>query len=430
MSDTPLSAIAEINPPVRIPKGVIGNTTVSFIPMSDVSESGQWTVRQTRPLRAVRAGFTVFEDGDVLVAKITPCMENGKGTHATGLESGIGFGSTEFHVLRAKSGSLPRFIFHLAHWRKFRIAAESQMVGSAGQRRVPRQFLEAFPVANFNEAEQAQIVDVLDTLDTTIQETEAIIAKLKAVKQGLLHDLLTRGIDGNGELRPPQSEAPHLYKDSSQGWIPKEWAVASVGSLLSEPPRNGLYKPPHLIGRGTLLVGQTAFTGDGSLNFELARRAQIGKVEISAFALRAGDLLVSRVFATLDGVGQPVIVPELLENAVYESNMMRLRAIAGVMTSTILFNLLKKSSVRAAVRSCAFLSNQASINRQGICSIEVPLPLWAEQLAIDARVKTVVDQLNYEAAVLSKSRALRAGLMDDLLTGRVRVTPLLEGNAP
>ena len=295
---------------------------------------------------------------------------------------------------------------------------------------VDREILEAIRVFCPMSAEQKCLAEILDHLDTTIHETEAIIAKLKAVKQGLLHDLLTRGIDGNGELRPPQSEAPHLYKDSSQGWIPKEWAVASVGSLLSEPPRNGLYKPPHLIGRGTLLVGQTAFTGDGSLNFELARRAQIGKVEISAFALRAGDLLVSRVFATLDGVGQPVIVPELLENAVYESNMMRLRAIAGVMTSTILFNLLKKSSVRAAVRSCAFLSNQASINRQGICSIEVPLPLWAEQLAIDARVKTVVDQLNYEAAVLSKSRALRAGLMDDLLTGRVRVTPLLEGNAP
>ena len=71
------------------------------------------------------------------------------------------------------------------------------------------------------------IAAVLDTLDTAIHETEAIIAKLKAVKQGLLHDLLTRGIDANGELRPPQAEAPHLYKESPLGWIPKEWDARS-----------------------------------------------------------------------------------------------------------------------------------------------------------------------------------------------------------
>jgi len=69
-------------------------------------------------------------------------------------------------------------------------------------------------------AEQAKIAQILDTLDTTIRQTEAIIAKLKQVKQGLLHDLLTRGIDANGELRPPQSEAPHLYRASPLGLIP------------------------------------------------------------------------------------------------------------------------------------------------------------------------------------------------------------------
>lgn len=277
--------------------------------------------------------------------------------------------------------------------------------------------------------EKRLITKILDTLDSAIHETEAVIAKLKAVKQGLLHDLLTRGIDATGELRPPQTEAPHLYKSSPLGWIPKEWDVASLACLLSEPPRNGLYKPPHLIGRGTLLVGQTAFTEDGSVDFDMARRAQVGHIDLSAFGLRAGDLLMSRVFATLDGVAQPVIVPELPEDAVYESNMMRLRTKAGVVTSSVLFNLLKLPSIRAAVRSRAFLSNQASINRQGICSIELPLPPWEEQLAADARIKTLVDQLKHEAEALSKYRAQKAGLMDDLLTGRVRVTSLLEAAA-
>ena len=78
----------------------------------------------------------------------------------------------------------------------------------------------------------AKIAEILDTLDTTIRQTEAIIEKLKQVKQGLLHDLLTRGIDANGELRPPQSQAPHLYKDSPLGWIPREWEHAQPGRDL------------------------------------------------------------------------------------------------------------------------------------------------------------------------------------------------------
>ena len=275
-------------------------------------------------------------------------------------------------------------------------------------------------------SERQKIAQILDTLDTAIKETEAIIAKLKAVKQGLLHDLLTRGIDDNGELRPLQAEAPQLYSLSQLGPVPKEWSVAALGSLIAEPPRNGLYKPPDRIGHGTLLVGQTAFTDDGSVDFELARRAQTSLTELAAFGLQAGDLLVSRVFATLGGVGQPVAVPELPEPAVYESNMMRLRVRPGVVTSSILLSLLKLTSTRAAVRSRAFLSNQASINRSGICSVQLPLPPWKEQLAISARVMSMTDRLKRESETLAKLRQEKQGLMDDLLTGRVRVTPLLE----
>ena len=157
----------------------------------------------------------------------------------------------------------------------------------------------------------------------------------------------------------------------------------------------------------------------------MARRAQVGSADIAGFRLQAGDLLVSRVFATLEGVGQPVIVPDPPEPAVYESNMMRMRAKAGVMTSTMLFNLLRLPASRAAIRSRAFLSNQASINRQGICSIELALPPWDEQLAIDERVKAMTDRLEHEVEAHSKYRAERTGLVDDLLSGRVRVTPLM-----
>ncbi len=238
--------------------------------MSDVSESGQWMFKQSRPLRSVTAGFTAFEEGDVLVAKITPCLENGKGAHAVGLENGIGFGSTEFHVLRTRPGNEPRFVFHLTQWRKFRRAAEGQMVGSAGQQRVPRAFFDEFLVEDFGKGQQVRIADILATLDTAIHETDAIIAKLKVIKQGLLHDLLTRGIDANGEMRPPQAEALHLYKGSPLGWIPKEWEIEPVARICSDVV-DCPHSTPHFQDEG-VLVARTMHIKDGLFLDGLASR--------------------------------------------------------------------------------------------------------------------------------------------------------------
>ena len=99
----PISELAYINPG-RVPIAGGPETSVSFIPMADVSESGEWTNHKVRRLREVSSGYTAFAEGDVLFAKITPCMENGKGAHALGLINGVGFGTTEFHVVRAREG--------------------------------------------------------------------------------------------------------------------------------------------------------------------------------------------------------------------------------------------------------------------------------------------------------------------------------------
>lgn len=264
--------------------------------------------------------------------------------------------------------------------------------------------------------EQAQIAEVLDTLDTTIRQTEAIIAKLKQVKQGLLHDLLTRGIDANGELRPPQSGTR------------RTWKVNPLGPLMDGMPRNGIYKPASDIGAGTLLIGQTAFTPSGSVDASLARRARLTKAEQEMFSLRREDLLVSRVFATREGVGQPVLVPDFGEPAVFESNMMRIRCRTYLIRAPYLFHWLKHRTSRAWLMSRAFASNQASINRETLCGVPVHLPPVHEQDQIlsiiseeDARLEREVDEMN-------KLKQLKSGLMDDLLTGRVRVTPLLSNS--
>lgn len=120
---------------------------VSFVPMDNVSENGQLILEETREIVEVYRGYTYFKENDVLFAKITPCMENGKGCMAKGLVNDLGFGSTEFHVLRPKDDILTKeYIYCLTKSKKFREKAESKMTGSAGQKRVPKRFLEDYMV--------------------------------------------------------------------------------------------------------------------------------------------------------------------------------------------------------------------------------------------------------------------------------------------
>ena len=143
---------------------------VSFVPMSAVDEYLQMiTSSQERKLGEVRKGYTYFRNGDVLFAKITPCMENGKVAIARDLKNGIGFGTTEFHVIRASKEVLPEWIYYIVGQPSFREIAKTRMTGSAGQKRVPVQFLEKFKIPLPPVAEQKKIVARLDLLSEKIK---------------------------------------------------------------------------------------------------------------------------------------------------------------------------------------------------------------------------------------------------------------------
>ncbi|OHS87015.1 hypothetical protein HMPREF3237_04480 [Streptococcus sp. HMSC34B10] len=120
------------------------NGDVSFLPMSNVSENGKIDLSIIRNIDDVRKGFTFFKDNDVIVAKITPCFENGKGAPVFGLLNGVGFGSTEFHVLRPKNTVNTVWLYHVTMLSKFRLEGERKMTGSGGQRRITKDFINNF----------------------------------------------------------------------------------------------------------------------------------------------------------------------------------------------------------------------------------------------------------------------------------------------
>lgn len=139
----PLHTLAKINPPRT--RQIGASDEVSFVPMDAVSSvSGAIEGAETRPFSEVSSGYTPFEEGDVIWAKITPCMQNGKSAMATGLANGVGFGSTEFHVVRSldPKAILAEYLWVILRLLKVRDAAERYFTGSAGQQRVPAEFLE------------------------------------------------------------------------------------------------------------------------------------------------------------------------------------------------------------------------------------------------------------------------------------------------
>ena len=160
--EAPLGQICQINPRAG-KRASLGDQLVSFVPMSAVDEHrGVISRVQERRLAEVSSGYTSFQDGDVLFAKITPCMENGKAALAMNLANGMGRGSTEFYVLRPGDQVLGEYVYHFVRQKRFRNAAKRAFTGTAGQQRVPRSFMDRAAIPLPPLEEQRRIVDILD----------------------------------------------------------------------------------------------------------------------------------------------------------------------------------------------------------------------------------------------------------------------------
>ncbi len=274
--------------------------------------------------------------------------------------------------------------------------------------------------------EQRKIGQILSTLDTAIRETETLIDKLKAVKQGLLHDLLTRGIDANGQLRPPQSEAPQLYKESPLGWIPRAWEVLQLGScadIASGVTLGRSLNSPVAIELPYLRVANVQ---DGYLELREIKTVSILPSELNRFALKVGDVLMNEG-GDFDKLGRGAVWEGQIEPCLHQNHVFRVRCDDSKLLPAFL--AAYSSSVRGKsyfVQASKQTTNLASINSTQLKAFGITCPPVAEQLLIAQRLSTLDKKMAVEQEVLEKLRQQKSGLMDDLLTGRVRVTPLLE----
>ena len=223
-----------VNPSSTRLRGLAGSapdTEVSFVPMSRVGERGEIGLDQTRIVSDLNLGHSVFEDGDVILAKITPCFENGKGALAAGLLNGIAIGTTELHVLRALPNLAARFLFYFTMSHVFRSTGEGAMYGAAGQKRVPSEFCKNAPIPLPPDDEQMAIADFLDDetvkIDTLVAKQRELIKRLKEKRASLISRTVTRGLPANAALKVGL-DPHHKFKNTGVDWlgdVPEHWMV-------------------------------------------------------------------------------------------------------------------------------------------------------------------------------------------------------------
>ncbi len=169
-----LSDVATINP--RLPRDVDESQQVTFVAMASASEDGHLLASEARVLSETKKGFTYFDRSDVLLAKITPCFENGKCLRPGQIPTEIGFGSTEFHVIRPDTESLDSlYLFYLVWSEQFRFLGEKSMSGAAGQKRVGSDFLKGFEIPLPPLPEQKRIAAILDKADAIRRKRQQAI---------------------------------------------------------------------------------------------------------------------------------------------------------------------------------------------------------------------------------------------------------------
>ena len=266
-----VAEIAEVNPSPPPSLREHPYTPASFVPMADVSEEGKITSTETRPSGEVIKGHTFFMRGDVLVAKITPCMENGKAAIAD-IPTEYGFGSTEFHVLSPGPRVDVRYLFHAIWTPLFRSTAARNMTGTAGQQRVPTSFMKRYQLPLPPLPEQKRIAAILDKADAIRRKRKESIRLADDFLRSVFLDMF--GDPVTNPRKWPRRPLGELLDRIDSGWSPQclgrtaepgEWSVLKLSAVTScvflddenkVLPSDEHPRPEHEVKRGDLLFSR------------------------------------------------------------------------------------------------------------------------------------------------------------------------------
>lgn len=409
---TRVADICHLNPPKPTPDEVASKTQVTFVPMPAVdADARAITNPQVRPFAEVRKGFTSFRDNDVILAKITPCFENKKAAVCRGLSNGLGFGSTEFHVLRSNGSVLPEYVYHFTRQESFLRDGESNMTGSVGQKRVPAGWLASVAIPLPPLAEQGRIVAKVEELLGRVSAARARLAKvpalLKRFRQSILAAACSGQLTADWRSDAAEGDGPGLLakivRDRSKTReanrsrvkqaadeiaeplheLPDGWAWATLQQIGQEgrPVIYGIIKPgPHVPG-GVPYVRVTEMK-DGFVNLPELRRASPERAaKFSRATLACGDLLISK-----DGtIGRVAVVPKELEGGNITQHLVR-AAIHRHMNRDYVVYAIRSPASQAWLTDEKLGVALQGVNVEDFRRLPLPIPPHREQAEIVRRV--------------------------------------------
>ena len=356
------------------------DTEVSFIPMTKVGEHGEFDASEIKNYSEVKKGFTNFQNGDILFAKITPCMENGKGAIAHNMKNGIGFGSTEFHVLRPDTDKITsEWLYYLTTWKTFRKEAERNMTGSAGQKRVPKTFLENYvvnlPDIDTQKSENKILRKVDDLIFLRKQQLAKLdeLAKARFVEMFLLHDYPTKTLDelsiGKGEYGAQSASTEY---DSTR---PRYVRITDVNE-------------------------------DGTLNDDKVSSENITDDE--QYRLSYGDFMFARMGAT---VGKTYAF--LSGNQIFAGYLIRYKLNLSLANPRYLFWYTKLDDYQKWVKLNQSGAAQPGINAKKYGSLKIPVPPIALQNQFATFVARIDQQKQTVQQSLEKLELMKKALMQE-----------------
>ena len=389
-----LTEVCELNPRLLAADRPDDDAEVTFVPMAAVDESrGVISKPELRKFGEVAKGYTSFRERDVLFAKVTPCMENGKAAIARDLENGLGFGSTEFHVLRPTEAVLSEYVFHFIRQQAFRDRAASAFIGTGGLQRVPPEFLSRVKLALPTLPEQQRIVDVLRQAEAVAHEQQSRRQQLDLMIKAAL-DRLVLAIDET-EWEPLGSLVETRYG-------------TSVSADVTADSGTPVLRIPNIMG--------------GEVDTTDMKYVKLPQVELQRLRLTVADVLIVRSNGNPDYVGRsaPITDDVAASLIVYASYLIRLRADTSRLLPEYLSAFLNSAFGRAAMRNAIrTTAGQSNLSGENLIKVRIPLPSLVEQM----RFKDFWLEVRQLRRLLAESErsaeALRHALTVEALSGEL-----------
>lgn len=394
---------------------------VSFVPMDAVGEYGGIRLSEEKELGEIGGGYTYFCDGDVVVAKITPCFENGKGALARGLKNRTAFGTTELHVLRADREQLdPDFLFYLTISDLFRKLGESEMYGAGGQKRVPESYFKDFRASLPSIDEQQAIARFLDfktaQIDALIAKKKTLLEKLAEKRTALISHAVTKGLDPTVPM-----------KNSGVEWlgeVPAHWCISKLSyaaeSMQTGPFGSQLHAEEYIEG-GVPLINPVDISNGRIFDNPKITVGEDVVERLARHKLALGDIVIAR----RGEMGRAGLVQESNVGWLCGTGSLRARLDQKILAPEFLLYQFSMKGVVEYLSLQSVGSTMDNLNTSILGRLPVVTPPIVEQTEVISYLHGVcgaldrqVEKVNQAIASLSE---YRSALITNAVTGKIDV---------